>query len=112
MADEPEIKLPGERPITPIAPPPSPDRGPLPPPEAFKRNTPAETFEAVGMPRVPPMAAKSPIKRAFSLKNNQVMVLTEDGNRIWLTPGEAHGDEELQAEYQAFLARGGKNEQG
>ena len=96
-----------------IQPFPSPDRSGLPRyPEDFKRNTPTETFEALGKQRIPPMAAKSPIKRAFSLPNNQVMILTEDGNRIWFTPGEEHGDAELQADYRAFLAAGGKNEPG
>jgi hypothetical protein len=54
-------------------------------------------------PRIPPIGPKSPIARAFQLKNDRVMLLCEDGNRIWFTPGRDDGNPELQADYQEFL---------
>jgi len=57
---------------------------------------------------LPPMGLSSRIAKAYSWKRNRVMVVMENGNRIWFTPGEPHGDEELQEDYQEFLKKGGK----
>ena len=55
---------------------------------------------------IPPMGPPSQIAKAYRWKGNRVMVVMENGNRIWFTPGEPHGDEELQAAYLKFLNKG------
>ena len=57
---------------------------------------------------LPPMSLPSRIAKAYAWRGDRVMVVMENGNRIWFTPGELHGDEELQVDYQEFLKKGGK----
>lgn len=77
-----------------------------PPVEVNTKETAQEAYAKLGIPRMAPLGKKSPIKAAYDLENHRVMVLTEDGNRIWFTPGVIEGNEELQTDYEEFMKKG------
>jgi len=71
--------------------------------EVNTEETAQQAYVKLGIARLSFTASKSPIKAVYPLKHNRVMVLCEDGNRIWFTPGVDEGNAELQVDYQKFM---------